>query len=167
MQRQDPYELILDLVVRRYQPVEGTIRVDRERFVDKNAAFAVAFDDQTGTPHRALLGLFQDDDGLWHSTGGSSGAPQVARDTDVWTMCGGWGPPDTDGRAAVVGGWVADADAVTARLTDPAGHTLEDRIEEGVAIFLWGEDFNVRDARVELLDGEDRVTRSALLFQSD
>lgn len=167
MQRQDPHELMRDVVERRFRPLEGAIRVDRERFTGKNAAFAVAFDDQAGDAQRVLLGLFQKGDGLWYSTGASSGPPQVARDTDVWTMSGGWGPPDADGRAAVFGGWVADVNAVTARLIDPAGLTVEDRIEEGVAIFMWHEDVNAREARVELLDQEGRIIRSALLLQGE
>ncbi len=105
MQRQDPYVLIRDLVTRRYQPVEGSIRVDRARFVDKNAAFAVAFDDQTGTPHRALLGLFQDDDGLWYSTG----APPVLQrwlETPTCGPCGEGGAhrTRTEGQRWSVGG---------------------------------------------------------------
>ena len=67
----------------------------------------------------------------------------------------------------MVGGWVADPEAFEARLTDPAGRTLEDRIENGVAIFLWTEEFNDRDAYLELLDADGRVTRSGLLFQTD
>lgn len=67
----------------------------------------------------------------------------------------------------MVGGCVADPEAVEARLTDPAGRTLEDRIEDGVAIFLWTEEFNDRDAHLELLDADGRVTRSGLLFQTD
>ena len=167
MHRQDPHEFVLNLVVRRHQPAEDSIRVAREMIVRGNAVFAIAFDDQSGEPRRALIGLSQDEQGTWHSSGGSSGRPRAPQDTDLWTMWGGWGPPDGAGRAAVVGGWVADPEAFEARLTDPAGRTLEDRIENGVAIFLWTEEFNDRDAYLELLDADGRVTRSGLLFQTD
>ncbi len=58
-------------------------------------------------------------------------------------------------------------DAVAARLIDTAGHTLEDRIERGVAVFLWTDQFNAREARLELIDANGRVSRDGRLFRSD
>ncbi len=167
MQRTDPRQLVHALVLRRHQPAETSIQVVREKRAGSNAVFAIAFDDRAGEPQRALLGLSQDKDSTWHSTGGSSGSPRLARDADLWTTWGGWGPPDSAGQAAVVAGWVADPDAVAARLTDTAGYTLEDRIEHGVAVFLWTDQFNAREAHLELIDANGRVSRAGWLFRSD
>lgn len=167
MRRTDPREVVRDLVLRRHRPAEGSIQIVREKRDGSNAVFAVAFDDSSGEPHRALLGLHQDSNATWRSTGGSSGRPRLAQEADLWTMWGGWGPPDPTGHAAVVAGWVAVPDAAVARLTDPAGNSLEDRIDHGVAIFLWTGQFNDREARLELTDADGRVNRAGPLFSFD
>jgi hypothetical protein len=167
MRRTDPREFVHDLVLRRHRPVESSIQVVREKRDGNNAVFAIAFDDLSGEPQRALLGLNRDSNALWHSAGGSSGPPRLAQDADLWTMCGGWGPPGPAGKAAVVAGWVAAPDAVVARLTDPAGHSLEDRIEREVAIFFWTSQFDPRQARLELIDANGRVSRAGPMFPSD
>ena len=168
MQRQDPREVALELVVRRHQPAWDTIRVDRELIMGDDAVFAVAFDDLGAKPQRALLGLRRDGQGDWRSSGGSWGSPQPARETELWTMWGGWGSggEELSSRAGVIAGWVADPDAIVARLTGGSGVTLNDKIESGVAVFLWAGDFKELDARVELLDAEDQVIRSGWLFPS-
>jgi hypothetical protein len=80
-------------------------------------------------------------------------------------MWGGWGPPDPAGAAAVVGGWVADEQAVAARLIAPEGRASEDQVSAGVAIFLWTDEFRGHEAQVELLDAEGHVTRSGPLYR--
>jgi hypothetical protein len=72
---------------------------------------------------------------------------------------GGWGPGDSHERA-VAGGWVADNAAVSARLIDTTGRTLSDEIENGVFLVMWKGDFDLHGARLELLDANNRVTRS-------
>jgi hypothetical protein len=166
-QRTVPQQLVRDLVARRHRAAEGTIRVRRERIAGINAVLAVTFDDDSGDPRGALIGLAQDGDGVWHSTGGSSGRRQDAAGADLWTLWGGWGPADPAGTAAVVGGWVADPNAVTARLTDPAGRTVQDRIENQVAILFWTDEFNVRDSYLELLAADGQVSRSGPLYVAD
>lgn len=166
MQRQDPREVSLELVVRRYQPAWNTIRVDRELIVGDDAVFAIAYDDLAARPQRALLGLRRDRQGDWRSIGGSSGSPKPAQEGEVWTMWGGWGSgvEELSSRAGTIAGWVADPDAIVARLTGGSGVTLNDTIVGGVAVFLWTGEFQERDARVELLDAEDQVIRSGWLF---
>lgn len=74
---------------------------------------------------------------------------------------GGWGPGDSDSpERAVAGGWVADPTAVSARPVDTSGRILDDDDENGVFLFMWKGDFDLRSARLELLDADNRVTRS-------
>ena len=83
-------------------------------------------------------------------------------------MWGGWGSggDELSGRAGAIAGWVADPDAIVARLTGGSGVTLNDTIKGGVAIFLWSGEFQELHARVELRDAEDMVLRSGRLFPS-
>jgi len=72
----------------------------------------------------------------------------------------GWGPGDPKERA-VVGGWVADSSAVAARLTDATGdRVLKDNVENGVAIFMWKGELDLRHAHMELLDTDHQVLRA-------
>lgn len=125
MQRHDARAVALELLVRRHQPAWDAIRVDRELSVGDDAVFAVAFDDLGAKPQRALLGLRRDAQGDWRSSGGSWGSPQPARETELWTVWGGWGlgGEELSSRAGVIAGWVADPDAIVARLTGGSGRS--------------------------------------------
>ena len=68
------------------------------------------------------------------------GNARATGDRDVWMTWGGWGPAQGRERA-VFGGWVSDAAAVSARVTDMSGRTLHDEVESGVALFLYKGDF--------------------------
>jgi hypothetical protein len=87
------------------------------------------------------------------------GSARVTGDRDVWMTWGGWGPAQGRERA-VFGGWVADAAAVSARVIDISGRTLQDEVESGVVLFLYKGDFGLSDARMELLDAHGVVLRS-------
>jgi hypothetical protein len=156
-------EVALDRVARRWQADRGAIRVDREVRAGQNAVLAVSFPDDNGDHQGVLIGLVHDDGGTWRSTGGSSGPHRPSPD-GPWTMWGGWGPPQPDGTAAVVGGWLSESSATEARLTVPSGRSLHDRVENGVVLFLWTEDFSAREARLTLVDATGGTTYEGRLF---
>lgn len=157
----------LDRIARQWQANRGTLRVDREmqsgRNAGRNAVFAVSFLDDNGDRQGVLIGLIQDGNGAWRSSGGSSGR-HSASPASPWTMWGGWGPPKPDGATAVVGGWLSDSAAAEARLTDPSGRSLLCGVENGVVLFLWTEDFSERHARLTLVDRTGRTTYEGQLF---
>jgi hypothetical protein len=127
--------------------------------------FALSFRDDSGDRQGVLIGPAQDDDGTWRSSGGSSGRLQAAPD-GPWTMWGSWGPPQPDGTAAVVGGWLSEPDTTEARLDGTSGQSLHDRVENGVALFLWTGEFSQRHARLTLLDSMGRTTYEAPLIDN-
>jgi len=111
------------------------------------------------TLRRGIIGLCRHDAGDWRPSGAFIGSARVTGDRDLWMTWGGWGPAQGRERA-VFGGWVADASAVSARVTDMSGRTLHDEVESGVALFLYKGDFGLSDARMELLDAHGVVIRS-------
>jgi len=144
-----------------YSPVEDSIKFVRERYADTEAVFAVAFDVEDGVQRRGILGFRRDSNETWRPTGAFMGSARPTGDRDVWMTWGGWGGDSRE--YTVLGGWVADLAAVAARATDATGRTLEDVVENGVALFMYAGDFGTRDARLELLDADGRVLRSGPL----
>jgi hypothetical protein len=139
--------------------------MDREMRDGRNAVFAVSFRDHSGDRQGVLIGLVHDDSGTWRSSGGSSGPFRAAPD-GPWTMWGGWGPPEPDGAAAVLGGWLSESNTAEARLAVPSGQSMHDRVENGVALFLWTGEFSQRHARLTLLDAMGRTTYEAPLIDN-
>lgn len=145
-----------------YSPVDDTITIVSEKFAGSGAAIAVAFDDQNGRHRRGVLGLRKDSDSTWRPNGGFMGSVRPTGDTDVWMTWGGWGGDSNE--TNVLGGWIADPAAVTARATDPVtGRTLDEVVENGVALFMYSDDFGARYARLDLLDADGRTLRSGPL----
>jgi hypothetical protein len=59
------------------------------------------------------------------------------------------------------GGWVADPAAVSARLIDAEGRCVDDDpVTDGVVLFMWKGAVDLRNARLELLDAQQRVVRA-------
>jgi hypothetical protein len=52
----DPRDIIRNVILDDYRPVEDSIRIVREKRAGKDAAFAVAFEDTDGVQRRGLLG---------------------------------------------------------------------------------------------------------------
>jgi hypothetical protein len=92
------------------------------------------------------------------------GSVHVARDTALWMTSGGWGVPGRT-EPAVFGGWVADPDAVATRAVDMNGRVVEGEVHNGVAIFMYTEEFDLRYARLELLSADGEVLRSGPLMR--
>ena len=161
----DPRDLVRSAVLSDYRPRdENSIQIVREKQTGKDAAFAVAFEDRDGVQRRGVLGLCRHHSDTWRRSGGYMGSSRVTGDRDVWMTWGGWGPADSDSpERAVAGGWVADPSAVSARLVDASGRVLDDDVENAVFLFMWKDDFDLRSARLELLDAVNRVTRSGPL----
>jgi hypothetical protein len=122
----------------------------------------VAFEDCDGVQRRGVVGLHRHDQGVWLPSGIFMGSARVTGDCDIWMTWGSWGEGDGSKRAGF-GGWVADAAAVSARVTDAAGQTIEDDVENEVVMFLYKGKFGLRDARVDLLDTEGIVLRSGTM----
>lgn len=158
-------EAALDRVARQWRTDRGALRVDREVNAGRNAVFALSFEDGESDLQGVLIGLVQDDSGVWRSSGASSGRHR-ATPASPWTMWGGWGPPEPDGTAAVVGGWLADSNTAEARLTVPSGQSLHDRVDNGVVLFLWTEEFTARHARLTLIDAMGRTQYEGRLFDN-
>jgi hypothetical protein len=157
MIRTTPHDLVRAVVAEDHQPVAG-VHIVKERHGGKDAAYAVAFEDRDGALRRGVVGLCRHD-GVWRPSGSFMGSARVTGDRDVWMTWGGWGPGQGRERAGF-GGWVADAAAVSARVTDMSGRTLQDDVESGVVLFLYKGDFGLSDARMELLDAHGVVIRS-------
>ena len=157
--RTAPHDLVRAIVGEDHRPVAG-VHIVKERHDGKDAAYAVAFEDRDGALRRGMVGVCRHDAGLWRPSGAFMGSARVTGDRDVWMTWGGWGPAQGRERA-VFGGWVADAAAVSARVTDMSGRTLQDEVGSGVVLFLYKGDFGLSDARIELLDAHGVVIRSA------
>jgi hypothetical protein len=134
-----PHDLVRAVVADDHRSVVGALHIVKERQAGKDAAYAVAFEDRNGVQRRGIIGLRRHDGGVWRPSGVFMGSARVTGDGDVWMTWGGWGPPEARERAGF-GGWVADAAAVSARVTDISGRTLEDEVENGVVLFLYKGD---------------------------
>jgi len=156
--RTAPHDLVRAVVAEDHRPAAG-VHIVKERHDGKDAAYAVAFEDRDGALRRGMVGLCRHDAGVWRPSGAFMGGARVTGDRDVWMTWGGWGPAHGRERG-VFGGWVADAAAVSARVTDMSGRTLQDEVESGVVLFLYEGDFGFSDARMELLDAHGVVIRS-------
>lgn len=154
-----PQDLIRNMILGGYRPFEESIRIVREKRAGKDAAFAVAFEDRDGVQRRGVLGLRRHHGGTWQPSGGFMGSARVTGDRDVWMTWGGYGSGESK-RRAVAGGWVADPAVMSARLIDTTGRILSDDVENGVFLFMWKGAFDLHGARMDLLDADNRVTRS-------
>lgn len=157
----DPRDLVRTIVREDHRPVTDSLKIVREKRVGRDAVFAVTLEDRDGVEWRGVLGLRQHR-GTWQPSGSFMGSTRVTGTRAAWTIWGGWGPGDQH-EAAALGGWAADPAAVSARLVDIAGNTLDDTIENRVFLFLWNGGFDPRGARLELLDANGRVTRIVTL----
>lgn len=156
----DPHELVRNVVLTEYGPCEeDSIEIVREKHAGMDAAFAVAFEDRNGLQRRGLVGLCRHHGKTWQRSGGFMGSSRVTGPRDVWMTWGGWGPGDSSERA-VAGGWVADLTAVSAQLIDSTGRVLNDDVENGVFLFMWKGNLNLRTARLDLRDASGHVVRS-------
>jgi hypothetical protein len=155
-------DVIRAVVETDYNAVENSLMIVSEKYAGNEAAIAVAFDDQSGVQRRGALALRRVSDETWRPSGGFMGSARATGEGEVWMTWGGWG--GTSRKMTVLGGWVADPAAVAARATDPVtGRTMEEAVENGVALFMYAGDFGTRYARLELLDAEGRVLRSGPL----
>ena len=155
-------DVVRAVVETDYSPLGDSIEIVGEKYAGDEAAIAVAFDDRNGWQRRGILGFRRAADETWRPSGAFMGSARPTGDLDVWMTWGGWGGDSRE--YTVLGGWVADPAAVAARATDAmTGRTLEEGVENGVAIFMYAGDFGTRYARLELLDAVGQVLRSGPL----
>jgi hypothetical protein len=160
----EPRDLVRNAVLSEYRPRnEDSIQIVRQKKAGKDAAFAVAFEDRDGLQRRGLVGMCRHHGKTWQRSGGFMGSSRVTGPRDVSMTWGGWGPAGDSTERAVAGGWVADPTAVSAQLIDSTGRVLNDDVENGVFLFMWKGNFNLRSARLALLDADNRITRSGPL----
>jgi hypothetical protein len=158
----DPRDMARAIVIADYGALENSIEIVRERRAGNQAAIAVAFEDKNGVRRRGVIGLRSQPDGRWRPSGSFMGSAHRTGERDVWMTWGGWGGDSHD--RAVLGGWVADSATVIARaIDDLSGRTLEDAVENGVAVFLYDGDFGLHRARLELIDREGKLLRKGPL----
>lgn len=155
----DLHELARNVVLADYRPFPDSIQIVKEKHDGKDAVIAVAFETRDGAQRRGLVGMCSHHGSAWRASGAFMGSARPVDDRQVWMTWGGWGPADSD-EPAVIGGWVADTAARSARAVDPAGAVLDDVVENGVVIFLHRGSFDPGRARLELLDAQGRVLRA-------
>jgi len=80
--RTDPRELVRNLILSDYRPVEDSIEIIREKRAGKEAALAVAFEDRAGVQRRGMVGLCKRHN-AWEQCGGFMGSTRVTGDRDV------------------------------------------------------------------------------------
>lgn len=157
----DARETAILALVQDSDAIRDTIEVVREKRQGDDAVVAATFRRASGRLVRGFVGLRRlDSNSGWRTAGGgwSSGSRDVPADA-IWASSGGWGSESR----GVWGGWVNEPVARFIRATDPNGRVEEDTIEAGVAILIWGGDFDVSRATAELLGEGGRVIRSGPL----
>lgn len=144
-----------------HDAVEASADIVRETRSGNDAAVAVAFQTRDERLRRGFIGMVRNGTGAWRPAGGWSGGLDEASSDEVFVTYGGWGTGGSKGHS-VFGGWVSDPTAVFARLVDPTtGDVLEDQVVNEVVIFMAESGLPPRYARVELLDADHMVLRSA------
>ncbi len=151
-------------LIAEHDPVVDSIVVVRDEVRGDEAAVAVTFERKDGVRRQGMLGATRRDDGVWHSSGGFMSTPQEPDADAVFVSRGGWG----NERREVYGGWVADPAGVSVRLVDDRSDEvlLEDRVRDGVVIFIGDGGLPMRYARADLLDEAGHVLRSQQLLGS-
>jgi hypothetical protein len=156
-----PHDIVRAIVTADYSPGATCIEIVKEKQAGDEAAIAVAFEDGKGVQRRGVVGLRKQPDGMWRPNGGFMGSARLTGERDVWMTWGGWGGDSRD--RTVLGGWVADPTAVSARATDDmTGRTLDDPVENGVVLFMYEGEFGAY-SRLELLDAEGQLVRTGPL----
>ena len=137
-----------------FQARVDTIRFMKERVEGNRAMAAVEFEDTEAEPWYCVIGALQQPDGSWKVDGGTSGrgGPEP-EPRGPWANFGGWGWP----QFLCLGGRVHGEGVSKVRLIDAAGRTVEDTVDDGIALLL-GKAPVEMPCRIELLDA-----RGALL----
>jgi hypothetical protein len=158
--RTEPEGVVRAVVVTDHDAFGGSIAFVHAKHAGADAVYAVAFEQRSGRERRGFFGLRRDRDGAWQPSGAFLGSAHVTGAQEVFMTYGGWGP-GTAKEHAVFGGWVADPDAVSARLADPvSGAAFSAEVVNGVVIFMSTDEVPLRYAGLELLDATGRVLRS-------
>ncbi|MDP9444904.1 MAG: hypothetical protein M3P83_11390 [Actinomycetota bacterium] len=148
-----------------YDAFEDSIQIVKEKRAGTDVVLAVTFEGRDGNRRHGIVGFREDDWGAWRPSGSFIGRKRTTGDEDLWMTWGGWGPgTGTAGELeekAVVGGWVAESDASSARLVDPTGRVvLEDSVVDGVVVFMWEGEPTLDCLRLELLDADRRILKA-------
>lgn len=114
---------------------------------------AVEFEDTEARPWHCVFGAVQQPDGTWKAGGGSGGivSPEP-QPRGPWANFGGWGWP----RFLCLGGRVHGEGIAQVRLIDAVGRTIEDSVDDGIALLLSNEPVEM-PCRIELRDNGGAV----------
>jgi hypothetical protein len=131
-----------------YQARPDTIRILKERVEGNRAMVAVEFEDTEARPWRYVFGAVQQPDGIWKAAGGAGGGGgREPQSRGPWANFGGWGWP----RFLCLGGRVYGEGVAQVRLIDAVGRTIEDRVDDGIALLLSNDPVEM-PCRIELRD---------------
>lgn len=94
----------------------------------------VTFENEQGLPMHFSCYIVEENDGIWHVQGGSGGAGKGPQRASPWANLGGGGWPNQ----FYAGGYIQDngQDVVRVRLLSRNGVLLENRVENGIVLFL-------------------------------
>jgi len=133
-----------------FQARVETIRFLKERVEGNRAMAAVEFEDTDAQPWYCVIGAVQRPDGSWKVDGATSGRgrsePQAR---GPWANFGGWGWP----RFLCLGGRVHGEGVSKVRLIDAAGRTVEDTVEDGLALLVFNAPVEM-PCQIELRDAD-------------
>lgn len=134
-----------------------TIQILKTRALDARRLYAVTFEDTRGRHMLFYCHIAQDTDGDWRFEGGAGGGTRDGgpHRGHPWIKLGGGGWP----RRFYAGGAVVEDDGQTvarARLRAANGVTVEDRSEDGIALFLT-DDTVTLPVETELLDATGAI----------
>jgi len=135
-----------------FQARPETIRFLKERVEGGRAMLAVEFEDTEAHPWRFVFGAVQQPDGTWKAEGAGGGGGHEPQARGPWANFAGWGWP----RFICLGGRVHGEGVRKVRLIDAAGRSIQDRVDDGIALLLSNNPVEM-PCRIELLDAGDTI----------
>lgn len=132
-----------------------TIRFRKARFWADYGLLAVEFEDEDDRRHFGVRGVTRQGDGAWTVSGGAGGGGwETSTATAPWANLGAW----WDDRRFCAGGRVHGDAVRRLRLVDAAGRTVEDTVDEGIALVMHMGPFE-QPWSVELYAADDTLLR--------
>jgi len=136
-----------------HQANPASIHVVREKVQGERALVALEYEDTEGRHWSYVYGAHLQNDGNWKASGGWGGSDTGHPQRPLpWVNLGGSG----NDSSFCAGGRVHGEGVDRVRLTSPDGRTIEDQIQNGVALLLGDAPFGV-PYTVELLDHSGNV----------
>lgn len=146
----------LGFAPRRARPrPTGDDPLPKARFWADYGLLAVEFEDEDDRRHFGVRGVTRQGDGAWTVSGGAGGGGwETSTATAPWANLGAW----WDDRRFCAGGRVHGDAVRLLRLVDAAGRTVEDTVDEGIALVMHMGPFE-QPWSVELYAADDTLLR--------